>query len=173
MDAELSRLSIAVGAALRAVGGMLATAESCTGGGVAHTVTAIPGSSAWFDCGFVTYSNAAKRRMLGVDPATLQAHGAVSEAVAREMVRGALAASSASVALAITGIAGPGGAVPGKPVGTVCFAWGFSDGRERSETRHFDGDREAVRHQSTCHTLAVLLALLGAPSDEATARTVP
>ncbi|WP_018412067.1 CinA family protein [Methyloversatilis thermotolerans] len=173
MDAELSRLSVEVGAALRAAGSMLTTAESCTGGGVAETVTATPGSSAWFDCGFVTYSNAAKQRLLGVDAATLQAHGAVSEAVAREMVRGALAASSADVALSITGIAGPAGAVPGKPVGTVCFAWAFSDGRERSETCHFDGDREAVRRQSTCHTLTVLLALLGAPSDEPVARTVP
>lgn len=173
MDAELSRLSVAVGTALRAAGCVLSTAESCTGGWVAETVTATPGSSAWFDCGFVTYSNAAKQRLLDVSPATLQAHGAVSEAVAREMVRGALAASSANVALAITGIAGPGGAVPGKPVGTVCFAWAFANGGEHSETCHFDGDREAVRRLSTCHTLAVLLALLGAPPDETMARTVP
>ncbi len=173
MDAELQRLSVDVGAALKAAGAVLATAESCTGGWVAEIVTATAGSSAWFDCGFVTYSNAAKQRMLGVAEATLKAHGAVSEPVALEMARGALAHSAATAALSITGIAGPGGAVPGKPVGTVCFGWALADGRIRSETRHFDGDREAVRRQSACHTLAVLLALLGATPQDPVARTVP
>ena len=173
MDAELQRLSVEVGAALKAAGAVLATAESCTGGWVAEIVTATAGSSAWFDCGFVTYSNAAKQRMLGVAEATLKAHGAVSEPVALEMARGALAHSAATAALSITGIAGPGGAVPGKPVGTVCFGWALADGRIRSETRHFDGDREAVRRQSACHTLAVLLALLGATPQDPVARTVP
>ena len=173
MDAELQRLSVETGAALQAAGALLATAESCTGGWVAEIVTATAGSSAWFDCGFVTYSNAAKQRMLGVADATLKAHGAVSEPVALEMARGALAHSDATAALSITGIAGPGGAVPGKPVGTVCFGWALADGRIRSETRHFDGDREAVRRQSACHTLAVLLALLGATPQDPVARTVP
>lgn len=161
MDEELKALSVRAGSALRATGHVLATAESCTGGWVAEVVTATAGSSAWFDCGFVTYSNAAKQRLLGVLPATLALHGAVSEAVALELARGALLNSSATVALSITGIAGPGGAVPGKPVGTVCFGWAVKDGAERTETRHFDGDREAVRRSSVCHTLAVLLALPG------------
>lgn len=173
MDATLQSLSVRVGAALQAAGAVLATAESCTGGWVAETVTATAGSSAWFDCGFVTYSNAAKQRLLGVAADTLLAHGAVSEAVALEMARGALGHSSATAALSITGIAGPGGAVPGKPVGTVCFGWALADGRTRTETRHFDGDREAVRHQSVCHTLAVLLALLGTTPENPVARTVP
>ena len=173
MDADLSRLSADVGSALQAAGAVLATAESCTGGWVAEIITATAGSSAWFDCGFVTYSNAAKQRMLGVEAATLQTHGAVSEAVALDMARGALAHSDATAALSITGIAGPGGAVPGKPVGTVCFGWAMADGRIRSETRHFDGDREAVRRQSACHTLAVLLALLGATPKDPVARTAP
>jgi nicotinamide-nucleotide amidase len=173
MDADLHTLSIEVGAALKAAGAVLATAESCTGGWVSEIITATAGSSAWFDCGFVTYSNAAKQRMLGVPEATLKAHGAVSEAVALAMARGALANSGATVALSITGIAGPGGAVPGKPVGTVCFGWAFADGRSRSETRHFDGDREAVRRQSACHTLAVLLAMLGSKPKDPVARTVP
>jgi nicotinamide-nucleotide amidase len=173
MDADLQALSIEVGAALQAAGAVLATAESCTGGWVAEIVTATAGSSAWFDCGFVTYSNAAKQRMLGVPEATLKAHGAVSEPVALAMARGALAQSGATVALSITGIAGPGGAVPGKPVGTVCFGWALADGRSRSETLLFDGDREAVRRQSACHTLAVLLALLGGAPKDPMARTVP
>ena len=133
----------------------LATAESCTGGWLAKLCTDIPGSSAWFDCGFVTYSNQAKQRMLGVAAATLDAHGAVSEAVAREMVSGALSHSGADMALAISGIAGPGGGSSDKPVGMVCLAWGRRDGRIDTETCHFDGDRDAVRRQ------AVTWALLG------------
>lgn len=161
MDDELNALSLKVGSALRATGHILTTAESCTGGWVAEVVTATAGSSAWFDCGFVAYSNAAKQRLLDVLPGTLAMHGAVSEAVALELARGALLNSSATVALSITGIAGPDGAVPGKPVGTVCFGWAVKGGAERTETCHFDGDRETVRRTSVCHTLAVLLALPG------------
>jgi nicotinamide-nucleotide amidase len=173
MDEELRTLSAEVGAALSATGAVLATAESCTGGWVAEVITATAGSSTWFDCGFVTYSNAAKQRLLGVPASTLAAHGAVSEAAALAMAHGALANSAATVALSVTGIAGPGGAVPGKPVGTVCFGWALAGGVERTETRHFDGDREAVRRKSLRHTLAVLLALLEVPPENSVARTVP
>jgi nicotinamide-nucleotide amidase len=138
---------------------LLATAESCTGGGVAQAVTSIAGSSAWFDRAFVTYSNAAKRAMLGVSARTLQRHGAVSEATARQMARGALRRSDAGIAVGVTGIAGPGGAVPGKPVGTVCFAW--AQGRKmRSETKRFKGGRSRVRRLSVIHALNGVLKWL-------------
>jgi nicotinamide-nucleotide amidase len=141
----------ALGAALRARGWTMAAAESCTGGGVAFAVTQVVGASHWFDRGFVTYSNEAKQQMLCVPAELIAAHGAVSEPVAQAMARGALANSSARAALAVTGIAGPGGAVPGKPVGTVCFAWavrGDNDMRLTSATHRLDGDRAAVRTQS-------------------------
>jgi nicotinamide-nucleotide amidase len=138
---------------------MLATAESCTGGWVAEAVTSIAGSSGWFERGYVTYSNAAKRENLGVSQRTLLRHGAVSEQTAREMARGALRKSRASIAVSITGIAGPGGAVPGKPVGTVCFAW--AQGRKiRSETKRFSGGRSRVRRQSVVHALRGVLKWL-------------
>ena len=156
----MSELAREVGARLQAAGALLATAESCTGGWVAQEVTAVAGSSAWFDRGFVTYSNAAKQEMLGVAAATLAQHGAVSEETAREMAQGALARSAAGVAVSITGIAGPGGAVPGKPVGTVCFGWARRGGAVASETRHFAGDREAVRRQSVAHALQGVLRAL-------------
>jgi len=143
-----------VGEALKRKGWLLASAESCTGGWVAQAVTSVAGSSGWFDRGFVTYSDAAKQELLGVRAETLRAHGAVSEATAREMARGALERSAASVAVAITGVAGPGGGTPEKPVGMVCFAWA-QGGDTRSETRHLLGDRESVRRQS------VILALEG------------
>jgi nicotinamide-nucleotide amidase len=153
-----------IGARLKAGGATLVTAESCTGGWVAEVVTSVAGSSSWFDRGFVTYSNEAKQELLGVQAATLQKHGAVSEDTAREMAQGALARSPASVAVSVTGIAGPGGAVPGKPVGTVCFAWARRGGAVSSETRRFDGDREAVRRQSVVHALqGVLRTLDSAP----------
>lgn len=139
---------------------MLAAAESCTGGWVAQALTAVAGSSAWFERGFVTYSNAAKEEMLGVRRETLERHGAVSEETAREMALGALARSHASVALAITGIAGPSGGTAQKPVGTVCFAWAGAKLQACAETRHFAGDREAVRRQSVEHSLKRLLELL-------------
>jgi nicotinamide-nucleotide amidase len=138
----------------------LVTAESCTGGWAAQALTSVAGSSAWFERGFVTYSNAAKQELLGVRSDTLARHGSVSEQAALEMALGALERSRATVALAITGIAGPGGGSPDKPVGTVCFAWARKDRPASAETRHFAGDREAVRRQSVEHALERLLQLL-------------
>src|SRR6187402_2180212 len=123
----------------------LATAESCTGGLIASLCTELPGSSAWLERGFVTYSNAAKAEMLGVDPALIETHGAVSEEVARAMAAGAVEHSHAQVALAVTGIAGPTGGSASKPVGTVWFAWATPSGLH-SEVQHFPGDRSAVRN---------------------------
>ncbi len=157
---DLVVLTTRVGAKLKAQNLMLATAESCTGGWVAQAVTAIAGSSDWFDRGFVTYSDAAKRDMLGVNAATLASYGAVSEQTAREMAAGALAHSRAQVALAITGIAGPSGGSPEKPVGTVCFAWSRKDAAPIAQTRLFKGDRESVRRQSVMFALQTLLELL-------------
>ena len=159
-DLQLDALAAKVGARLGQLGLMLATAESCTGGGVAAAVTAIAGSSGWFERGFVTYSNAAKESMLGVAAATLAAHGAVSEAVALEMASGALRHSGAQVALSVTGVAGPGGGTPAKPVGTVCFGWVRADGVQKVLTRVLAGDRAAVRAQSVVHALTELLAIL-------------
>ena len=139
----------------------LAVAESCTGGWLAKTVTDLAGSSQWFERGFVTYSNAAKQEMLGVRPKTLLRDGAVSEAVVQEMSLGALAHSQADISVAISGIAGPGGAVPGKPVGTVCFSWALKDHLHHQDTKHFEGDREAVRWQSVACALEGLLDVLG------------
>jgi len=145
---------------LAARGALLATAESCTGGWAAQALTALAGSSSWFERGFVTYSNAAKEEMLGVRAETLARHGAVSEEAAREMALGALSRSRASVAFAITGIAGPSGGSAAKPVGTICLAWALKGGAPRSETRHFAGDREAVRRQAVERALAGVLELL-------------
>ena len=153
----LESLAAEAGALLRSNGQRLATAESCTGGWVAMCLTAIAGSSDWFERGFVTYSNEAKREMLGVDAATLAAHGAVSEATALAMAAGALRHSRADWALAVTGIAGPAGGSAEKPVGTVCFAWAGPDGRLDAETRRFAGDRADVRAQSVAHALRGLL----------------
>lgn len=155
----LRRLAAQVGHALHGKGLVLATAESCTGGGAAAAVTDIAGSSAWFDRGFVTYSNAAKSAMLGVPEALISQHGAVSEEVAAAMAAGALAHSGAQVALSTTGIAGPGGAVPGKPVGTVCFGWAVA-GRVHTGRLVFGGDRAAVRAQAVAHALQGLLRFL-------------
>jgi nicotinamide-nucleotide amidase len=140
---------------------LLAAAESCTGGWLAKCVTDVAGSSQWFDRGFVTYSNAAKRDMLAVTAQTLAAEGAVSEATVREMAAGALAGSVADLAVAISGIAGPGGGLPGKPVGTVCFAWAGRGGQLRVTTRHFEGGRDAVRRLSVAYALQGLLDVLG------------
>lgn len=151
--------------ALRSRGWKLATAESCTGGGIAHAVTSIAGSSDVFDRGFVTYTDASKVEMLGVTRETLVAHGAVSEAVARAMAEGALRASRADVAVAVTGIAGPGGATPGKPVGTVCFAWVTLGGGAVARTDHLPGDRASVRAASVRVALDGVIALAtGRPS---------
>jgi nicotinamide-nucleotide amidase len=156
----LYQLAGKVGAALKSRGMMLATAESCTGGWVSAAVTMIPGSSEWFERGFVTYTYISKREMLGVKSATLGRHGAVSEETVREMAAGALRRSHAQVAVAVSGTAGPSGGTPEKPVGTVCFAWLGPDGRVVSGTQHYPGDREAVRKASVVHALnGVLLAL--------------
>jgi nicotinamide-nucleotide amidase len=151
----LSTLATIVGARLKERGLLLATAESCTGGWVAEAVTAIAGSSDWFERGFVTYSNQAKMDMLGVSPDTLDQHGAVSEQTAAEMAAGALSRSRAQLALAITGVAGPSGGAAQKPVGMVCFGWAGAAGGTVTVTRNFSGDRESVRRQ------AVICALQG------------
>ncbi len=135
----------------------LVSAESCTGGGLAHAVTAVPGSSNWFERGFVTYSNDAKREMLGVSAATLKDFGAVSEQTAVAMAVGALHQSRADISVAITGIAGPGGGSEGKPVGTVCVAWALGSGATRSTQALFPGDRDAIRDQSVALALQGLL----------------
>ncbi|MFZ2269370.1 MAG: nicotinamide-nucleotide amidase [Azonexus sp.] len=158
---ELERLSEVLGQRLLARGEWLTAAESCTGGWLAQSVTAIAGSSGWFERGFVTYSNAAKLEMLGVPATTLERHGAVSEATARAMAQGALAHSHADWAVAITGIAGPAGGSPEKPVGTVCFAWARKGAGCVAQTRCFSGDRAMVREQSVGHALAILLERVG------------
>jgi len=156
---NLNVLSRKVGKALKEKGETLTTAESCTGGWVAQAVTSVAGSSEWFERGYVTYSNAAKREALGVSRRTLERHGAVSEQAAREMARGALKRSKSTMAVSVTGIAGPGGGAPGKPVGTVCFAW--AQGRKISiETKRFRGGRTSVRRQSVIHALRGLLKWL-------------
>ena len=150
---EVDALAAQVGARLKAAGAMLVTAESCTGGGVAQAITSVPGSSDWFERGFVAYSNDSKRELLGVRAETLLRHGAVSQETAREMALGALERGKGTIALAVTGVAGPSGGTAAKPVGTVCLAWA-ADGRSvRSETRHFSGDREAVRRQAVVRAL--------------------
>ena len=157
----MSQLATQVGASLMAHGMMLSTAESCTGGGVACAVTEIAGSSAWFDRGFVTYSNQSKVDMLGVSNATLIRYGAVSEATVREMVAGALRHSQAQISLAVSGIAGPGGGTPEKPVGTVWFAWGFNDDVCVARLHQLDGDRAAIRKQAVRIALQGVVELLG------------
>lgn len=141
---------------------MLATAESCTGGGIACALTEIAGSSAWFERGFVTYSNEAKQEQLGVDAATLAQHGAVSEPVALEMAGGALRHSRAQIALSVTGIAGPTGGTAQKPVGMVCFAWALEGEAPVAVTRHFKGDRAEVRRRAIAFALQGLLERLAA-----------
>jgi len=158
MDA-IDSLALRLGEALRAVGAQVTTAESCTGGGIAEAITRIAGSSAWFEAGFVTYSNLQKTLQLGVPEALFEQVGAVSEEVVTAMARGAQRRAGARFAVAVSGIAGPGGAVPGKPVGTVWLAW--VDGEKlRTERQLFAGDRAAVRQQTQGRALEVLLALL-------------
>ncbi len=145
---------------LRARGLMLATAESCTGGLIASACTDLAGSSDWFERGFVSYSNAAKTELLGVDAALIVAHGAVSEPVARAMAQGAVRHAHAQLAVAVTGVAGPGGGSAEKPVGTVWFGWALPGGTH-TEVQCFAGDRAAVRAATVRHALARLLDLLG------------
>ncbi len=149
-----------LGQALKQRGMMLALAESCTGGMVAEVVTSIAGSSGWFDRGFVTYSNAAKIDMLDVYGKTLEAFGAVSEQTAAEMAAGALKNSAAQIAGSITGIAGPDGGSPEKPVGTVCFAWAMQGQPAATCTRHFKGDRQSIREQAAMFMMAGLIERL-------------
>lgn len=152
----------AVSTALLEKGWMLATAESCTGGGIAAACTDLAGSSQWFERGFVTYSNEAKQEMLGVAGETLAAYGAVSEAVVAEMAQGALTHSRAQVAVAVSGIAGPSGGSPDKPVGMVCFAWLVSGAKPMLHTEHFNGDRAAVRAQTIERALQGVLDVIAA-----------
>ncbi len=161
MSETLDILSSALGQRLIPQRLRLATAESCTGGWLAKVITDIPGSSEWFDRGFVTYADAAKQQVLGVQPETIAREGAVSEDVARAMAAGALAHSEAHVAVAITGIAGPDGGSEEKPVGTVWFAWALADGCLYAQRFQFAGNREEVRHQSVRVALERLLELLG------------
>lgn len=160
-QATLEERAAAVGKALRVRGERLAVAESCTGGWLAQVLTAIPGSSDWFERGFVSYANAAKVEMLGVSPATLDRHGAVSEACARAMAEGALMHSRGDWALAITGIAGPSGGSPDKPVGTVWFAWTGPRTPVAAAVCRFTGDRAEVRARSVAFALETLASLLG------------
>ena len=160
MSAALRAPARRLGLACKARGARIATAESCTGGGVAAAITDIPGSSAWFERGFVTYADDAKREMLGVKRPTLERFGAVSEQVAREMAAGALRRSRAGVSVAITGIAGPGGATPGKPVGLVWFAWAARGGEVQARAFRFKGGRDRVRRQSVAVALQGLVDLL-------------
>ena len=152
-DTELQALAGTTGARLREARLTLVTAESCTGGWIAKVVTDIAGSSEWFDCGLATYSYEAKQALLGVRPETLEAQGAVSRETVLEMVSGALVHSGAGVAVAVTGIAGPGGGTTDKPVGTVWIAWKRLGGYPRAEIFHFDGDRDAVRRQTVAAAL--------------------
>ncbi len=161
-DHKLYDLAEQVGQALKSRTLMLATAESCTGGWIGAAITAVPGSSDWYERGFITYTYVSKREMLGVKAKTLETFGAVSEQTVREMVAGALAASHAQVAVAVSGTAGPAGGTAEKPVGTVCLAWAIKTGEPVAETRHFAGDREAVCRQSVERALTGVLELLGA-----------
>jgi nicotinamide-nucleotide amidase len=160
---DIIELSTRVGRVLREKALLLATAESCTGGGIGQAITEIAGSSEWYDCGFITYSNAAKTALLGVPAAMIAQFGAVSEEVVAAMAEGALTNSNAGVSIAVTGIAGPGGAVPDKPVGTVCFGWCSRQNaspRTHTERLLLTGDRHAVRQQSVAHALQGLLRFL-------------
>jgi nicotinamide-nucleotide amidase len=160
-------LSQALGEACRAKGAMVATAESCTGGGVGEAITRTPGSSAWFDRGFVTYTNEAKVDLLGVREETIGSHGAVSEAVAREMAVGALHQSRAEATVAVTGIAGPDGGTVKKPVGLVWFAWAHLDGRTVSRFELFGGDRAAIRARAVEVALEGLTAIVASAAEKA------
>ena len=159
-DQDTPALVAAVAERLLEKGWLLSTAESCTGGLIAAACTELAGSSAWFERGFITYSNAAKTQLLGVDAALIDANGAVSEPVARAMAVGAIANSAPSrAAIAVTGIAGPTGGTPEKPVGTVWFGWSV-DGQVRTERRRFDGDRATVRAATVHYALQTLVSLL-------------
>ena len=160
MNNSVEKLATELGQLLLAKGWRVTCAESCTGGGVAQAITAVPGSSRWFETGFITYSNGAKQQQLGVSEDTLANHGAVSEAVVLEMAAGALASAGADIAVAVSGIAGPDGGTPEKPVGTVLFAWQCRDAVGMAREQHFAGDRQQVREQSVICALQGLIQLL-------------
>lgn len=162
---ELQMLAEKLGEVLTRRGLQLAVAESCTGGWVAQVMTSVAGSSRWFERGYVTYSNAAKMEMLGVQASTLGKHGAVSEATVREMAEGALTHSHAQVAVAITGIAGPGGGSLEKPVGSVWLAWSRQDRPTQARLAHFLGNRDAVRRQAVETALRGVMDLLSDDGD--------
>lgn len=168
-DVDAGRVAAAArraGECLRARGLLLVTAESCTGGWIAQAVTAVAGSSGWFERGFVTYSNLAKQQMLGVSEQTLARYGAVSEAVVAQMAHGALARSAGQVAVAVSGVAGPGGGSAAKPVGMVCLAWALRDGLARCATRHYSGDRAAIRAAAVHDALTGVCMLLADAGTE-------
>jgi nicotinamide-nucleotide amidase len=156
----MDNLAAKVGEALKSHGMMLATAESCTGGGIAQAITEVAGSSAWFERGFITYSNLSKQQMLGVRESTLKQHGAVSEMTVREMVAGALQHSAAQVAVSVSGIAGPDGGTAEKPVGTVWFAWGIRNGEAVAKRYQLSGNRAEVRAQAVHVALQGVINLL-------------
>lgn len=166
MDETLYRLAVRVGRELKRKDMMIATAESCTGGWIGQALTMVAGSSEWFERGFITYTYVSKREMLGVKGTSLARHGAVSEQVVREMALGALRRSHAHVAVAVSGVAGPGGGTPDKPVGTVCFAWARTPAGALVQTRRFRGTRDDVRRKT------VMYALRGVLSQLAQARSV-
>lgn len=161
MDRDLFELAVRVGEVLRGRGWMLATSESCTGGWIGECVTMVAGSSMWYERGFITYSNEAKIQMLGVRQATLRMHGAVSEHTVLEMARGTLRHSRAQVGVSVSGVAGPGGGTPDKPVGTVCIGWALANGQLRAASFRFEGDRESVRRQSVVAALQGVIDLAG------------
>lgn len=159
-DEDLLQMAATLGQKLQEKGWILTTAESCTGGWLAQLITAIPGSSAWFDRGFITYSNQSKQDMLGVSAETLEAHGAVSEETVQEMAAGALKHSRAQISASISGIAGPGGGTRQKPVGMVCNGWATSDGMTLATTCRLSGDREEIRSRAVASALRGLIELV-------------
>lgn len=160
MDTRVERLAEQVGQALLESGLKLTTAESCTGGGIGYAITAVPGSSQWFEEGYITYSNEAKHKLLAVQNQTLSNHGAVSEAVVKEMAQGALTASGAQLAVAVSGVAGPDGGTPEKPVGTVWIGWAQQGKDVVAQQFLFSGDRKSVRIQTVEAALSGVLALV-------------
>lgn len=156
----IQELSLELGRELGERGWRVATAESCTGGGIASAITAVPGSSGWFEYGIVSYANQAKQKLLQVSAQALEEEGAVSEAVVRQMLAGVLALSGAELAVAVSGVAGPTGGSPDKPVGTVWFAWGLASGANRVQLFHFSGDRHSIQQESVAQGLRGLLEVL-------------
>src|SRR3982751_730855 len=160
MDKQLYDLSASVGKLLLATSNFLVTAESCTGGWIGEAITMVPGSSAWYERGFITYTNSAKCEMLEVKAKTLESFGAVSEETVLEMIAGALAHSTAHIAVAVSGVAGPGGGTATKPVGMICLAWGRKGRKAIARTEHFCGDRESIRRQSVVRALEGVLRIV-------------